>query len=295
MIYLLLIPLVVMGVASSLFYKLNNRGTLVTLFAQIMWAFIVFSIAFGVGFAVHDDVLRGVNWASMGLILLSVVFLILCIVTWVLGIKYVPISIASPFTQMSMIFLLGASWLIFGDNVGTAEIVLVLIIFFACIMKGYFQYKQEPCKLKSKELLIGLLWLFLWVVCVTANIVTKREIVGNLDVHVTTFNFFRSSISVAVCFVALLIFRVPIKSTLKDTFTNKNLVGIGLMDSPSALFFLPLAIVMNLGVLDAILTITTVLTVLAGVVLLKEKIRPSTIIPIAIIIACSIALALVSV
>ena len=70
---------------------------------------------------------------------------------------------------------------------------------------------------------------------------------------------------------------------------------VAIPDNFWVLFYLPLALTMNIGLLDAILVSATALTVVAGVIILKEKVHWRSYIMIAIILGCAIAISLLSI
>ena len=85
----------------------------------------------------------------------------------------------------------------------------------------------------------------------------------------------------------------PIK-TIKELWKDKVLMAVAIPDTFWVLFYIPLALRMNIGLLDAILVSATALTVIAGVVILKEKVRWYSYIIIAIILGCAVAISLLN-
>ena len=285
--------MILVGVGSSLFYKVNKHNSWVTLFAHMFWSFIIFGIAFGIGFAVHDNALRGLgDWRAWMWMVVNSICYILCIATWVQGIKTVPVSIAEPFAQIRMFSLLAVSWVLFSDVVTFVQVMLVGAIFVACVVMGYLQYRTERIK-SPRAFLIGMMWLCLWVILSTINMTSLKGVV-DAGVHVTTYGFITTLIPVAMFLPFFLWSRTPIIGSLRNAVTNKSLVGIGFCDNIWCFFYMPIVAVMNMGVLDAIAVTSTVLVVLCGVLLLKERIRWYIYPFIFVVIGCSIALSLLS-
>jgi len=292
MILLLLIPAIVTSVVGSLVYKKNDKPSYMALFSNIVWGVIIGAVSFGLGFILFDDVFANITWATMGMIIFQSVIGSLCVLTWAKGVKDVPCSIADPFSQMRMFFMLGISWLIFNDTATSIDIILVCVIFLACMTMGIWQYKSEQHK-GSKKYFWGLLWLCVWVLLSTANLGSMRMIADN-GVHITTFVFFSGFITALICLPVFFFTKKINKETLQCSFKDKWLAGIGITDNIWILFYIPLAMVLNLGVLDAIMVVAPALVVVFGLFLFREKIKWYIYPLIVIILGCAIALSLLS-
>ena len=212
---------------------------------------------------------------------------------WVKAIKHVPVSIADPFTLIKILLLAGMSWLIFADVISSIEIVLVLAIFGACFTMGILQHRQEEQSGNGGNYKIGLALIAVWIVSAVLNTCATRYM-ADAGVNMFTYCALLSAISLVLAIVWLLFIRQSVLGTLKTVVRDKIQYGIAITDIVPTYFYIPLALVMNLGVLDAILNMSTTLVILCGVIFLREKIRWYIYPFMAIAITGSILLALIS-
>ena len=292
MIFLLLIPLIASYVLSSLVYKWNRQSPLVTIFSFAFFGTIITAVMFALSFAWTKTQFDNLSWDVWLLILARAAITILQIFLWVKGIKYVPVSIADPFSLNNMLFLLGFSWVIFGDALPWWSILLVVIIYVTCFIMGILQHKQEGTTGNAKNYAKGLAWIFLWTVAATGGTLLTRYIAE--DINIFTMAFIKSAFVLALCLLLIIVCRQSIVKIFKTVIGDKVQYGIGFFDNINIYFYIPLALVMNLGVLDAITVTATIIVILIGVVFMKEKLR-WYIYPFMIAaIACSVALAVLS-
>ena len=269
---LLLIPLIVLGVLSSLVYKWNRQSPIVSIFSSTFFGTIICGVMFAVSFAWTRTQFHNISWLVMLIMFVKGIFWIAQVFVWVRGIKYVPVSIADPFTMVNMLVLLGLSWLIFSDAVSYLEIVLVIIVFGACLTMGMLQHKQEKTTSNHKRYIIGMLWISLWVLLSTINTCATR-FVAEEGLNIFTFCFLECVFAFPLTLLVIWFCGVSLKETFKKSIGDEIQYGIGVVDNVPTYLWIPLALTMNLGILEAITVLSTVITIIIGVIFMREKLR----------------------
>ncbi|MCL2846227.1 MAG: EamA family transporter [Firmicutes bacterium] len=138
MIYLLVIPMVIASTAEALLWKKNKRGPLEAAGGSALWGLVLSAVVFAVTVFIGQDVFANITWQNIGLIVAVNVFTIICVGSWVMVLRNMPISIASPISLVRLVFLVFFSWLIFGGDLSIWQILVVGLIFIVCAMLGYF-------------------------------------------------------------------------------------------------------------------------------------------------------------
>ena len=289
---LLIIPLVILSVGSSLVYKLNKQSSLVTVFGSVFFSTIITAVAFAISFTFSHGQFDNFTPIIGVLFFAKAICWLFQVWIWVKAIKHVPVSIADPFTLIKMLLLAGASWLVFADIISVWEITLVLCVFGAAFAMGILQHRQEA-QSGNRKYKLGLFLIAIWVTSAVLNTIATRYM-ADAGVNIFTYAFLLSMLSLALAIVWLVARRQSIIATFKTVVRDKIQYGIAITDIVPTYFYIPLALVMNLGVLDAILNMSTAIVILCGVVFLHERIR-WYIYPFMIIsITGSILLALIS-
>jgi drug/metabolite transporter (DMT)-like permease len=271
MIYLLLGALILNNVLCSICYKRTNRSAAVTLFSDAVWGVIIFIFAFCISFAFYENVFVGVNTKIVFLICLHALSMVFCVLTWALSVKHVHMSIAEVISMSRMLFLLVLSWLIFNDTVRVVGICLVVLIFVSCAVLGLLQFNTENKQNLGKRYIFGVSFLGAWVLFATISGLLMKEI--NISpILPTTYCLIVGLAFFAISLPVLLLSRQKFRQSIRACFCDKAQIGIGITDNIWMFFYIPLAIFMNLGVLEAMLQISTVLVVLWGVIIMREKI-----------------------
>jgi len=290
MIILLVIPLVLTYVTIDMLYKKNTHSKMVTLFGLAFWASAFAMVAFGFSFLIFDDVFANFTWQAFGWIVLRTVLGALSVITWVGTVKYLPVSIGVSLQPARMFPLLVIGVFIFGDAVGLPAILIAVALFAFCLILGIIQYRAERAA-ANPNYWKGFMWLLGWLLVATPKMAILRHI-GELDVNIILFISIVCVMTLAGSFACLLLTRTSIRATFKTIVRDPKMIPLGILDDWWVLLYLPLVMTMNIGVLEAIMVSAVALTVLAGVVLLRERIRWTAYPIIAAIIACAVALAL---
>ena len=290
LIVLLIVYIVVLA-AWNLLFKINKKPTLQSMYVISFWGIILALVAFGINFIFVDNPFRNLTWPIVGFIALRALIGISTLFCWIKAMKYIHISIADPVFLARLFPLLAIGWLVFDDVVSVVAIVLTIVIFVTCLVLGFTQYKFE--KDKSKNYLRGLFWLVVCMCFSIPNAFLTRYIAGfGIDVVV----FILIALACSFLYNNVIQFATrqnPIK-TLRGAWKDKVLFAASIPDNFWMLFWIPLALNMNIGVLDAILVAGTVLTILGGIILLKERVPKIAFIFMAIILGCAIALSIIT-
>jgi len=83
--------------------------------------------------------------------------------------------------------------------------------------------------------------------------------------------------------------------TIRNVWKDKILFAASITDNFWMIMYVPLALSMNIGLLDSILVASTVLTILCGRILLKEKVPWYGYIFMAIILGCVITISVMTI
>jgi drug/metabolite transporter (DMT)-like permease len=257
-------------------------------------------IAFILNFAITKHPFAHFTLEVYGLIVLKAIIVLLCIFTWVKGIKHVPASIADPFTYLRMLGLLVVSWLLMGDKVDLTSIILTFTVSVSCVSIGIFQAKTEKLSQNVKNYAKGMMWLVAWMAASILNITTFKHI-AKTGVNFVTMIFFEQATYAALSLIVLVFFIArqkqgivrPLLHSFDQVIRDPWLIGIG-STYLGDLLYIPLLLVLNMGVLDAIMSVNMVLVVLISTIFYKEKIHPLVYPFIVIIVGCSIALSLLA-
>ena len=206
--------------------------------------------------------------------------------------RHLPVSIMSPLGMVVIVPLLILSWLIFGDSLGIVPIILVVAMLVFCVilvlMEGKNSNKQKDDK---KKFWLGMLFFTLAMSCfMTTQILTR--ILGEAGLHILTITFFNSVVVFIVVLTAFIIFRKNPFRTFLNNIKSPLQIGIGITDTIWLYLYVPLVLAMNLGVLNAVSRISVALTVLAGILIFKEKITKKAYPVIVIIMIIGIVLSL---
>jgi len=206
--------------------------------------------------------------------------------------RHLPVSIMSPLGMVVIVPLLILSWLIFGDSLSVAPIILVVAMLVFCVilvlMEGKKPNKQKGDK---KKFWLGMLFFTLAMSCFMTTQILIR-ILGEAGLHILTISFFNSVAIFVVVITAYIILRKNPVKTFSKNIKRPIQFGIGITDTIWLYLYVPLVLAMNLGVLNAVSRISVALTVLAGILIFKEKISKKAYPVIIIIIIIGIILGL---
>jgi len=276
--------------AWNLLFKINKKPALQTMYVISFWGVILALIAFGINFIFTSDPFANITWGIVGFIALRTLTGVLFLFCWIKAMKYLHISIADPIFLARLFPLLVLGWVVFGDAVSVVAIVLTVAIFLTCLLLGFVQYRFE--KGKNNNFLRGLLWLGICM-CLSVPSVFLTRYIGGFEIDVVVFilisTIFSFIINNIIQFAAK---QNPLK-TLKEGWNDKILFFASIPDNFWKLFWVPLALNMNIGVLDAILVASTVLTIIGGIFLLKEQVPRVAYAFMATILGCVIALTII--
>ncbi|MCL2177490.1 MAG: hypothetical protein FWB72_06095 [Firmicutes bacterium] len=294
---ILLIPMILALAAENLLWKRNKLKPLDALVANSVWRFVFIVGAFLVVFAftgveIFDNFTPSVLLLSLSINAIGAV----AVLAWVKTMQFMCVSISEPLSLFRIIPLALLSWLIFGGALSTTEILLIIAMFILCASLGFFQGRFETkCKI-SPHFARGVLFLLLWVACFVAmDLIVQYA--TRLELNAFKFSALRATTFVLFCFALVLIVRrgknlKPIVEALKNT----NMILIGLAFAVSSLIFMILlADIGNAGILAALSVASIPLVVLAGVFLMKDRVRWYSYILIAGIVTCVVLLSLYSI
>ena len=280
--------------AGSLFFKKNDQSSLNTLVTVAVFGLIVSGIVFLTA-SFFVDVQANV---SLGLVLLGALRGVLIVVGLFFvskAFRLVPVSVMSPLGMIFILPLLALSWIIFGDSVGIAVIVLVLIMLSLCTMLVLLEgTKTDKDKPSRRKFWLGIIYFGAAMVCFLSTQIITR-VLGENGMHALTIAFINASaVFVAVLTVFVGLRRNPIR-TLAVNMRSPAQIGIGITDTIWIYLYVPLVMAFNLGVLNAVSRISVALTVLAGLLIFKEKVRKPAYFVIAGILVIGIIIGILSV
>lgn len=292
MIYLLLIPLIFTAVFSDICYKKTKASSTAIMFGIAFWSVLICSGIFLVSLFFNKDPFAGFSWTVFAFILLYCVLTSVIIWTYCQAIKNTPLSFIKPIKNIQILILLAFSWIVFGDIVTVADIVLSSVIFVLCVLLGIIEYRntKKSDLISAKQLLKGLFWIGLCILAIVGKVFCIKMIGETITIF--TLTFVNSIILFMIAILTLLITKQQIKESFRACFQDNWLIGAGLSDNSNAILYISLAISMNLGVLDAISQVATVLIALVGVLIFREKLGKWSYFIIVAILGCAIALSL---
>ena len=315
--HLLLVGMIFAFGVESFLWKLNKRSPMATLLILSFWALVVALPAFIIAWAIPSvDLFANLTWGVVGWIALANVFIIICILSWVRVMQFMHVSIADPLSLFRIIPLVFLSFWIFGDPLTVWQVIAVAVIFIMCGALGFVQGRKNTAKESittdcecepecidvaegapqqkaavRSDFLKGMLFMAIWLV----SAVTLDMLVRHIMDHEISI-FAQTTISRTIKLVAVVplfwIKRQSIHRAIREGITDKLLIIISCLAYLGVLALLTLITTMNVGVFFAIATpIMSVLTILLGVILLKERARWYSYILIAGIIAGAVTLA----
>ena len=293
MIFVLLVFYIFARVAINVLYKVNKQPTAKTMFVSDFWCMLFCIILFGLSFAFWDNPLAYLTWEAFGWITLRSVLGVFSFFAFLQAIKRLPVSIFSPVATVRIAPLVIVGQFVFGDAVTIAAIVLASVIFVSSTLLSIVLSNNKSQDGDDKTNYgVGFAWLFVFIVGLVSILILIRHI-GDMGVNVFVFAAIAMTMMFIIDFIVLQIARQkPIKA-FRESWNDKILLPLSVLETIIIVLYVPLVLAMNIGILDAIMVSATALTVLAGVVILKERIRWHGYILIAIILGCAVALSLV--
>lgn len=286
----ILIPYIILLVFGNILYKANKKPVLQTMFMVDFWAIAFGIIVFGISFFIFDDLFANFTWTAFGLISLRTLLGAGTFFCFLQALKRMPISIVEP-TMVARIFpLLLVGQFVFGDAVALVPLILSITIFVTSFALAYVSRKDCEDERAKNNYLGGLMWIAICIALTVPKVTIIRHL--SADIHIIALSIVGFLVSPIVSITALLATKQSPIKVFKELWKDKILMGIAIPDNFWVLFWVPLALSMNIGLLDAVLVSVTALTVVAGVILLKEKVRWQSYILIAIILACAVAISL---
>jgi len=312
MMYLLIVPMVIAGSIEALLWKKNKHGPLDTMVVSAFWGFVLAAVVLPFTVIWNDNVFADITGMTILYTVMVNVFTMICVASWVMVLRNMPISIANPISLVRIVFLLFFSWLIFGGSISIWEIVLVAAIFILCSSLGYLQgRKSSPDSIVTaccgplgqcgpsctvpqectQNFTKGIAYMILWVASLVA-----LEMFATAAIHggifPPTYVFIRFGLFFVMSVPLVFIFRSEVSKNPRVMF-NRWLVGIGVLWAIASTFFNTLIRTLNVGIVSAMNTATVPIVVLGGVFIFREKIRWYSYIIIFMILACVVLLSLV--
>lgn len=292
MVYIL-IPYILLTVCGNLLLKKNQRPTVQSMLALSFWGLCLTIIIFVINFFfISDDPFAALSPTVIALIAVRALCGAACLFCWLKTLKNIPVSIADPLFNSRMFPLLFIGWMVFADPVTTIALFLTLVVFAACFALAAVS-RQERSPSKDVNYLHGILWL---VLCISLSIpiVMIARHIGDQGADIVTFTTLAILFMFIISIIVVLACKQSPFKVLGKVWKDKLLMVASIPDNFWILFYIPLALSMNIGLLDAILVSASALTVLAGTVILKEKVRFSSYLLIAVILGCAVAIALIT-
>jgi len=288
----MLVPYILLIVLGNLLLRKNKQPVLKSLFIMSFWGLLFAIVIFGINFLIVNDTFANVTFGVICLMGLRSLCGAACAFCWLKTLKNIPVSIADPLFNARMFPLLFIGWLVFTDPVTTVALVLTVVVFVSCFALAVFS-KQNDETNKSANYFRGILWLALCL-CLSLPIVMVARHMGDLGVDTILFTVISIFFMFVLITIAVFAAKLNPFKILKELWNDKLLIVASIPDNFWVLFYIPLALSMNMGLLDAILLSASALTVLAGVVILKEKVRLFSYLLIAVILGCAVAISLVA-
>ncbi|MCL2570694.1 MAG: hypothetical protein FWE16_05865 [Firmicutes bacterium] len=309
--HLLLIPMILAFAMESLLWKRNKLKPLVSLVGNACWRFVFVTSVFLVFFAINGtSVFYGLTWRIVGFTFLLHIFGVSVVMLYVKILQNMCVSIADPLQLFRIIPLTLLSWVIFGGSLSYWEITLVVLIFIFCAGLGFFQGRHENWLRKrccapalngsapsnAGNFKHGLLFLLLWTVCVVGMdlIINYMSYTG---IHPITFSALRAVTFLGVAFAVFMIFKrgERVKS-IWIALKNKKMMAIGAIFAVHSILFITMLLhIDNVGILTSIAVVGAVpIVVLCGTLIMKEKIKWYSYVFITLIVACVVALTLIT-
>jgi len=261
------------------------------MFMVDFWGTIFLAIIFGFSFIFFDNPFSYLTWQVFGLIVLRAFAGVIVFVCYLQAIKHLPLSVIRPLTLIKIFPLIILGDIIFGDAVTITVLVIAIVIFTAGFLLGIFsnERKNKDASTTRRQYTISLVWFAFFVLCnIGTNLLTRH--IGGIGVNVFTFALIFTTISLVIETIILVATKQSPLRVLKENWNDKILFGASIGDSFWLLFFVPLSLAMNLGLVDAIMVSAIALAVVASRLFLKEKIRIESYILIAIILGGAIAI-----
>ena len=286
----LLIPYILLLGFGNILYKINKQPVLKTMFMVNFWSVLLGAALLGLSFIWTDDPFENLTWTAFGFIVLRSLFGASAFFCFLQAVKRLPVSIVEPVSVAQIFPLLFIGWAVFGDVVTVVAGTLAVVIFVMSVLLG-LSAKEKSEQNTPKNYLIGLLWL-LGFILLSTGVTTMVRQVGGLGVNVILFVTIHVFIVFALNNIFLLATRQSPLKVLKELHRDKVLMAVTLRDNFWVVFHMPLALMMNIGVLEAILVSSSALTVLLGRVLLKEKIKWHSYVLIAVILVAAVLISL---
>lgn len=259
-------------------YKYFKENKITVILGVCFFTFAFFGITFFVYSLINSELLlANINFFSLYSTFINAILYMIGILLWILAVKNIYVSIAAPLSNFQIVLTTFFSWLLFADVLSVYEIIILIVLLVACVLLGFETNKQsaKKNKIESKKFLIGLMFLTLWIVAtVTRNILTKTVILNSLHpVTFQTFKFFFASLVSAVLF---LIFNRKKKgemaNQLRTVIKNKWYYFIGIANTVSGIIFLLLIQNHNIGLIQAMANLSSVLIIIYSRLVFKEKI-----------------------
>jgi drug/metabolite transporter (DMT)-like permease len=303
MYILLAIPMVLLFSIENVLWKYNRKSSFLTSLQGVtFWSLICVIIAFGLSFIWQGDagVFLNYSWLAFGMAAVQASFIVCNILLWVAVMRCMPLSIAEPFSMFRVILLLLMQFVIFGVTVGTAQVVLIIVIFAACAGISLLQTIGKKRKI-DRNYLKGFLLLLAWVVTsVGINLVNQYVVgpkfLGFLAVPPITHAAIQTGL---VCLISTAIFLIKSPKTYLSSFktilTNKIHIGIGATGVFGRVCFTVIlwSGATTVAVLTAIEMALIAPVVIYGVIFLKERPRIWSYILIGVIIVSATVLPLI--
>ena len=133
--------------------------------------------------------------------------------------------------------------------------------------------------------------IFVCRINIGANLLNRH--IGGLGVNVFTFMIVFTMLCLFFEGLVLIGTKQNLIRVIKENWKDKIFIGAS-VGAIWMLFFIPLSLVMNIGLIDAIMVSATALTILASRIFLKEKMRWFSYVLIAIILGCAVVIGILS-
>lgn len=290
--FFILISLITFGYAlESICYKYYEKINLsTTILAVTFWTLLGY-LATSVFFVLIDFNLYTQNISFINIVFTAInsVFLLLQMILWVKMIRHLKMSIASPIINFQIIIISILSWLFFNDSLNKTEIVLIILMFVFCILLGFFEGKQKT-KPESKDekqktaidknFFIGIMFAFLWMSTnITRSLLTKNLMISNLNPMAYQTIYYLFAFIFATVFFLIHNKKENNKNlndSLQKVFKYKWFKVVLFATLLSGFAHNIIIKNYNIGLISAILSINSIIVIIYGRIVFKEKISKPT-------------------
>lgn len=294
MFYVLIAVMVLCFTVEGLLWKHNKRDKYVSMFGISVWSGIAGVVFGGIWTIFQPDIWQDITRQQVLWVFVISIAMAVRIFAWLGVLKRMHISIADPLCLMTIVALIPLAWFFFGGAIIWIEIVLLVVILIFGSSLGYFQGKYEISNCECGKFKKGLGFLLLWeVFAIPSDLLIQY--VSESGLNPAVYQLLRKAmVAIIVVIVLLIICRKKFKGAIMPALKCPNFIIIGIASTAGGAAYFALAGMINVGILNAINVATSVLIVLGGTFLFKERIKWYSYIFIAVVLASIIGLSILS-